>query len=168
MDELKSGLPSATDSPAGARSSGTWWRLPLLLAVVLAAIVLVRGARVDERTPAPRKLPPSPAIATGKSVSLVIDYGNNRERRFDDIAWHEGMTVDDALNAASQMPDPISYGVAGNGELTLLTRIDETYNEWGNGSNWTYKVNDVAGDRSLAIYELQPGDRVLWTFGRPQ
>lgn len=164
----KSEFPSATDSPAGTRSSGAWWRLPLLLAIVLAAIVLARGARVNERTPPPRKLPPAPAAATGKSVSLVIDYGNGRERRFDDIAWHEGMTVDDALNAASHLPDPISYGVLGNGELTMLTWIDETYNEWGNGSNWTYQVNDVAGDRSLAIYELQPGDRVLWTFGRPQ
>lgn len=168
MTESKPESSFAAESTAGEPAHGAWWRLPLLLAVVLAAIVVVRASRDDERTPAPRKPPLAPAAATGKSVSLVIDYGDGRQRKFDAIGWHEGMTVDDLLNAASQTPDPISYGVAGNGELTMLTRIDETYNEWKHGSNWTYKVNDVSADRSLAIYSLQPGDRVLWTFGKQQ
>lgn len=158
----------AADSSFAAPASAAWWRLPLLLAVVLTAILIARASRVEVRTPAPRKLPVSPAAASGKSVSLTINYGGGRERKFDAIDWYAGMTVDDLLNAASQLPDPISYGVLGNGELTLLTRIDETHNEWEHGSNWTYQVNDVAADRSLAIYELQPGDRVLWTFGKPQ
>jgi hypothetical protein len=168
MEESTNELRSTADSAAGVRGSGAWWRLPLLLTVVLATILIVRATRVDERTPAPRKLPAAPAAATGKSVALVIDYGDGRERTFDAIAWHEGMTVDDLLNAASQMANPISYGVAGDGEMTLLTRIDESHNQWEHGSNWTYKVNDVAADRSMAIYDLQPGDRVLWTFGKPQ
>lgn len=156
------------ESSAQRATSTAWWRLPLLLAVVLAAIVIARIARDGERTVAPRPLPVPPAAATGKSVSLVIDYGDGRERKFEAIAWHEGMTVDDLLNAASQLPDPISYGVLGNGELTLLANIDQTHNQWEHGGNWTYKVNDVPADRSLSIYELQPGDRVLWSFGRQQ
>ena len=31
--------------PAGVRARGAWWRLPLLLAVVLAAILIVRATR---------------------------------------------------------------------------------------------------------------------------
>ena len=46
--------------------------------------------------------------------------------------------------------------------------LNESHNQWEHGSNWTYKVNDVTADRSMAIYDLQPGDRVLWTFGKPQ
>jgi hypothetical protein len=101
-----------------------------LLAVVFGAIVIARASRVEERAVAPRQLPVPSAAAAGKSVALTIEYGDGRERKFDAIAWHEGMTVDDLLNAASQLPDPISYGVLGNGELTLLTNIDKTHNEW--------------------------------------
>jgi hypothetical protein len=156
------------ESSTQTAPSTAWWRLPLLLAVVLAAILIARAAREEVRTVAPRPLPVPPTAQTGKSVALVINYGDGRERKFDAVAWHEGMTVDDLLNAASQLPDPISYGVLGNGELTLLTNIDQTHNKWEHGGNWTYKVNDVPADRSLEIYELQPGDRVLWTFGRQQ
>jgi hypothetical protein len=41
-------------------------------------------------------------------------------------------------------------------------------NEGAGGRNWTYRVNDKHADRSFAVYELQPGDHVLWTFATPQ
>jgi hypothetical protein len=50
--------------------------------------------------------------------------------------------------------------------MMLLVRIDDTTNDRTGGRNfWTYSVNDVPADRSLAVYELRPGDRVLWKYG---
>ena len=77
---------SAIAGKQPARSGGAWWRLPLLLAVVLVAIVAARSARVDERGSASRDSAATPAPeASGKFVSLAIDYGEGRERKFDAI-----------------------------------------------------------------------------------
>ncbi len=73
------------------------------------------------------------------------------------------MTVGELLNSASRL-DGLTYSLQGNGEMTLLTRLGENPNEGVNGRNWTYFVNGERADRSLASFELRPGDRVLWTF----
>jgi hypothetical protein len=170
MNGSKNADQSGTnESEPPARAGTAWWRLPLLLAVVLVAIVAARSARVAERGPTThvRSAPPA-AIPSGKFVSLVINYGGGRERKFDAIPWHEGMNVDDVMIAASELPNGITYDITGDHEMTMVTRIDDTYNMWGRLSNWTYKVNDVPADRSMKVFELQPGDRVLWTFGPRQ
>lgn len=53
----------------------------------------------------------------------------------------------------------------GSGQGAFVTAIDGVANEGAEKNNWTYEVNGKSGDRSHAIYELHPGDRVLWTFG---
>jgi Domain of unknown function (DUF4430) len=166
MNEAKNSRhPVAPDADAPA--SASWWRLPLLLAVVLAAIVAARTTRIHEREVGSSAVLPQ-AEATGKTVSLEIRFGDGRERRFDTIPWFPGMTVDQLMLAASRLPDGVRYGAAGDHERMMLTNIDDSYNEWGGGRNWTYQVNGVPADRSIGIYELQPDDRVLWTFGKQQ
>jgi len=158
----------AADSLPSA--SGAWWRLPLLLVVVLIAIIAARTSHTRTRGPSsPAKLQPPPVgDAAGKTVSLTIHFGDGKERKFDNVAWRPGMTVDDLLAAASRMTDGIYYTVVGDHEQMLLTSINSDANERAAGRHWTYSVNDVPADRSLGIYELQPGDRVLWTFGKQQ
>lgn len=78
------------------------------------------------------------------------------------------MTVDQLMLAASRLPDGVRYGTAGDHESMMLTNIDDSYNEWAGGRNWTYQVNGVPADRSIGIYKLEPDDRVLWTFGKQQ
>jgi hypothetical protein len=78
------------------------------------------------------------------------------------------MTVDDMMTAASRLPNGIRYRVGGDGEMMLLENIDGIENEWGGSRFWLYRVNEALADRSMGIYELQPGDRVLWTFGEKE
>jgi hypothetical protein len=152
-----------------ASRSGAWWRLPFLLAAVLVAIVAARSLQPHERSPASENAAtPQPAESTGRTVALIIRFDAGRERKFDAIAWHPGMTVDELLTAASRLPSGITYTVSGDHEMTLLGSIDGVVNEWGGGKNWTYQVNEVPADRSFAVYEIQPGDRVLWTLGRQE
>jgi hypothetical protein len=68
----------------------------------------------------------------------------------------------DLLNAASS---DLAITQRGSGQAALLTAIGDVSNEGAGGSNWTYEVNGQSADRSFAVYELRPGDRVLWTFG---
>jgi hypothetical protein len=168
MNESEKYEPSAVAADNSSRTNGAW-RLPLLLAVVLVAIVAARSSQTHERTPATPVAPaPLTADATGKVVSLAIQFDAGREREFDAIDWHPGMTVDDLMTAASRLPNGITYTVTGDHEMTLLGSIDGVINERRGDRFWTYRVNGVPADRSLAVYELQPGDRVLWTFGRQE
>jgi hypothetical protein len=133
---------------------------------VLTAILLWRSR---ENWDAPRqrndKSPPASTNAEAQDrVSLTIDYGNDRRQDFDSVAWHEGITVADLLKSA---PD-LGITQKGTGQGAFLTAINGVANEGAEGKNWTYEVNGKSGDRSFAVYELRPGDRVLWTFGPPR
>lgn len=160
--------PGATPKSKAART-GDWWRLPLLLAVVLLAIVAARSAQVKDRTGgADAKTPLGAVDPKAAPVSLMIRSSDGKEREFKNIGWRPGMTIDDLMSEAGRGTDGFNYRVAGDGQMSMLHAIDRDFNEWEGGRNWTYQVNDQPGDRSFAVYELKPGDRVLWTFGKQQ
>jgi hypothetical protein len=162
----------SSDSADGACGTGTCgggWRLPVLLALVLAAILIARRRGEGYTTVAPQNAAAPDAASDAaqpgnQTVSLAIAIGDGVERRFDAVPWHEGMTVDDLLTAASRRPNGIQYSVRGDGASALLMQIDEARNEGPRGRNWTYTVNGTRADRSFAVYPLRPGDQVLWTF----
>jgi hypothetical protein len=143
--------------------------LPLLLALVLAAVLLARsrGPRETPHTEADRSATPSGA-ATGETVTVAVDFGDGRRREFDAVSWRDGMTVRDVLTAAVDSSGGVKFAQQGAGESAFLTEIDGVKNEGGGGSNWTFAVNGQFGDRSFAIYPLRAGDRVLWSFAEQQ
>jgi hypothetical protein len=59
----------------------------------------------------------------------------------------------------------LSVDQKGSGQAAFLTSIDGVANQGADGKNWTFAVNGQSADRSFAVYELRPGDHVLWTFG---
>jgi hypothetical protein len=154
------------DSHSQAQRSSAWWRLPLLLAVVLAAILWARGCGIEEVAKELDKdnAAPAPAADAREKVSLEIDFGDGRRKAVDAIAWRDGMTVADLL---AKTPD-LKVTQRGSGESAFLTTIDDVSNEGAEGRNWIYAVNGKTADRSFAIYTLKSGDRVLWTFTKQQ
>lgn len=100
------------------------------------------------------------------TVPVVIDYRDGVEKHFTALAWKEGMTVLDVLNAAKASPHGITFTSTGSGETTFVTQLDDLKNEGARGSrrNWTYEVNGKLADRSAAVYVLKPGDQVRWSF----
>jgi uncharacterized protein DUF4430 len=145
---------------------GPCWRLPLLLALVLGAIVCSQVARLRHE-PSENNIN-RPVPITGENpeqkVELTIDFGRGKRKNFEPIAWHADMTVADAMNASSG----VNIAQKGSGESALVTAIDGVENQGSHGLNWTYGVNGKMADRSFAVYELKPGDRILWTFGARQ
>jgi hypothetical protein len=145
---------------------GPWWRLPLLLTLVFVAIVCSQLARLRHEPPENSSNRPAP-ITDGKpeqKIELTIDFGGGKRKNFEAIAWHADMTVADAMNASSGL----NIAQKGAGESAFVTAIDGAENQGSDGMNWTYSVNGKIADRSFAVYELKPGDRVLWTFGSRQ
>jgi hypothetical protein len=148
------------------KTCGPWWRLPLLLGFVLAAIVWSRVRSLREVPHETEKGNPQ-LVADADShgtVALAIDFGGGRRKIFDAIAWREGMTVADMFSKGLD----VAVTQKGSGESALLTAIDGVANEGTDGRNWTYAVNGQVADRGFAVYRLRPGDRVLWTFGPRQ
>jgi hypothetical protein len=144
--------------------------LPLLLTLVLAAILITRSRGVRQTTttssiePVKIAANTAPDAESGQKVPLTVDFGEGNARTIEALAWREGMTVGDLLAAASQLPGGIQVASQGTGDSTFLTAIDGVANEGASGRNWTYSVNGQRGDRSYAVFDLRPGDHVLWTF----
>ena len=109
-------------------------------------------------------LPVSHAEEDAKTLTLVIDYGDGVQKHFLGLACKRGMTVLDVLEAAKQHPRGIRFSYRGKGATAFLTQIDDLKNE-GRGKNWIYHVNGKVGDRSFAVFEVKPSDKVLWKFG---
>jgi hypothetical protein len=136
------------------------------LAFVLAAVWLVRGMR-ESASPAHEAKRAAPAEAvTGLTVSLAIDFGDGRRTEYQPIAWREGMTVYDVTSETQR--NDLKLKTIGTGESAFLANLDGVENEGADGRNWIYSVDGKVGDRSFAVFELEPGDRVLWTFGKQQ
>jgi hypothetical protein len=141
--------------------------LPLLLGLVLVAILLIRSrgihhAATDSGEPSNGAAATSPAVPAGNTVSLEIDFGDGQPRTYLPVPWRKGMTVRD-LTRETQRAD-IKLVVRGTGASAFLDNLDGVANEGADGRNWLFSVNGEPGDRSFAVYELQPGDQVLWTF----
>jgi hypothetical protein len=143
-----------------------WWRLPLLLALVLAVIIWSRAHNSREVPGQKNAEMPTPIAKSDPrpKVVLSIDYGNGRRTDFAAIGWRDGMTAADLTKA---WPN-ITIKQKGDGESAFVTAIDEVENQGADGKNWMYSVNGQMADRSFAIYKLKPDDHVLWTFGPRQ
>lgn len=102
-----------------------------------------------------------PAGHGRQHVSLAIDFGDGHTKDITDVAWSPGMTVADVLSGQQNL----AVEKKGSGSGALLTSIDGSANQGADGKNWTFSVNNQLADRSYAVYELQAGDHVLWTFG---
>jgi len=124
-----------------------------LLGLTLVALIL---SGVTGRLPAQE-----PAA---KTVSLAVEYGDGSEKRFAALPWREGLTVFDALQAASRKKGKLDIGHRGDGATLFILALDGVKNEGAGGKNWRYHVAGKLADRSCAVYELKPGDAVVWRF----
>jgi hypothetical protein len=160
------------------------WKLPLLLAIVFVAILVINGKGVRQTIPgegdaatqadgpaAERAAAESADLPANQTVGLAIDFGDGRRREWKSIAWREAFTVADALAAVREegvkanKVAALSFSQQGTGASAFLSEMDGVANEGAERRNWMYRVNGERADRSFAIYELKPGDQVLWTFG---
>ncbi len=124
----------------------------------LIAIVAIAGC-LGERGSVTAPTPP------GKPVEVQIDFNGHGQNKQFHIDWSPNLTAFSCLERL-QVDGKLKVTSRGTGNQTMLTSIDGLENLWAAGDNWIYYVNDHLGDRSSTVSELQPGDRVVWRFGK--
>lgn len=158
--------PQDSTDESSCTTCGSLWRLPLLLAVVLVAIVTYRiwqpaTSPLNSHTGIAAEHGPNALPPTTERVTLAVDFGNGERREFAAIGWKQGMTV---ANLMAQVPE-LQVVQKGSGSGSFLVSINGVANAESKSRFWTYEVNGQSADRSFAVQQLQPGDRVLWSFG---
>ena len=158
-------METTANSPDARESSSNagWWKLPLLLAIVLLAMLFWRQGQPVVDSGVTRATGGSPA-ATGEVVKLEIDFGNGARRSFDSLPWKAEMTVEDVMLAARDFRPGISYSQIGEGAKGFLTELEGLKNEGFAGRNWQYDVAGSPGTRSFCLETVDAGELVRWTF----
>ena len=102
----------------------------------------------------------------GETVRVVVEFGGEKTKTFEKIAWREGMTALDAMNQAKKAAEGIAFTYRGKDSRAFLTSIDGVKNEGGGlkGRNWTYRVNGKLAKKSFAVMELEADDVLTWKF----
>ncbi|QEG20864.1 DUF4430 domain-containing protein [Mariniblastus fucicola] len=97
------------------------------------------------------------------TVALEIDFGGEKRSKSIDVVCSPDSTVLSTLQRAENTGE-LKIEFSGSGETAFVNSIDGVKND-GDGSNWTYRVNDDLGDKSAGVFPVGPGDRISWTFG---
>jgi hypothetical protein len=106
------------------------------------------------------------AAPKASTVRLEVDYGDGVQVHFSALAWREGMTVLDALNAAQANPHGITFTQKGTGTSAMIIKIGDVKNQGGADAskNWLFYLNDKPGEVGAGSQRLKPGDAILWKF----
>lgn len=134
------------------------------------------GAGGCDRAPQPNQLPaqapaakPTPTgdqpAATSLEIPVVVDFRNGQPALEGTVQLPADATAFAALQAfAAQSGFEVQS--RGTGETIFVIAIRDVANQGAKGDNWTYRVNGQLGDRSAGIYQLKPGDKLAWIFGK--
>lgn len=99
------------------------------------------------------------------SIQLMIDFRSQRENLSMTVPCAGDSTVLSILQRA-QATGGLEFLYQGKAESAFVRSIGGVENLAANGNNWVYRVNDELGDRSCGAFSLNPGDHVLWVFGK--
>ncbi len=104
--------------------------------------------------------------ATGVSVTvdLTIDFNGQAGNKTVAVPCSGDSTVFSTLERAMNMGD-LEFESSGRGESAFVISIDDVENQRAAGDNWTYRVNGELADRGCGVYDIQPGDQIMWHFG---
>src|SRR5258708_4648102 len=97
--------------------------------VAFTTLALVFAENGCRERPSPKPVS-APAAAT-QTVQLTIDYGDGGQKRLTALAWRDGTTVLDLLEAAKAHPHGITFTKRGSGQATLVTKIDDLAKQEG-------------------------------------
>lgn len=137
-----------------------------LLCAVFAALAF--GALFVASPASQARQPAATSDRMFRSVTLVIAYGDDVEKRYGMLPWTEGMTALDAMKLAQAKPAPLGLvmELVGEGDRAFVKSLEGMPNEGGKpgNRNWVYRINDRKGDRSCGVAPLAHGDTLLWQF----
>ncbi len=139
-------------------------KLVLATAILICCVSIAPAHRLFAQDAATK---PSAANSakTAKTVALVFELPGDVELHYKAIPFTDGMTVFEAMTAASKHSRALSFKHSGSGEFAFLNEIEGVKNEGASGKNWTYKVDGERAKVGMGSMKLKEGSHVLWLFG---
>ncbi len=106
--------------------------------------------------------------ADGNTVgncNLVIRFNGKSEDREFQVPCPLSSTV---LTVMRSVPTgSLEFEMIGATDATaFIVSIGGVENEKNLGDNWVYRVNGNLGDKSSGLFPVQPGDSIVWSFGK--
>ncbi len=143
-------------------------KLQKLFLLALGGAILAAGGcerPAENRSPVKATDQVAPEVATTLDVEVEVDFQNETPVVRGAIELPPGTTAFSALEALAEA-NKLAVESTGDGETRFVVAIGPVANQGAGGDNWTYRVNGQLGDRSSGIFQLKPGDKVLWVFGK--
>ncbi len=100
-----------------------------------------------------------------ETVELTISFNGRQKDKQIMVEITSACSVLSVLQTAQQ-ENAIRFESRGAGETAFVTSFDGVENEQGSGDNWVYRVNRKLGNKSAGLFEINPGDKLDWTFGK--
>ena len=97
-------------------------------------------------------------------MALVINYGDDRPSRgIDELVWHDGMSVLDALDFAQNELDDFTFSLKQfDGIGNFVYSIDSLGGN--NKKYWLFCVNGKPSNMGVNSKMLKPGDEIVWFY----
>ena len=99
------------------------------------------------------------------NCDLVIRFNGKAEDREFQVPCPPSSTV---LTVMRSVPNgSLEFEMIGADNATaFIVSIGGVENEKNLGDNWVYRVNGKLGDKSSGLFPVQPGDSIVWSFGK--
>ncbi len=105
------------------------------------------------------------------SVTLELHFPQKKEvRKFKPVAWKDGQTVFEVLEALRKREEEFEFKYRGKGSTLFVFEIAGVENEGGRGNNWVFLVDEKVADRSAGVMKVEKGAKIVWRYGsyKPQ
>lgn len=102
-------------------------------------------------------------------VSLMLDFGNNKIKTFNNIEFENKTTVFALLEKVTRENNiNLSYKDYGSELGVLIESFGEVANNFESDHYWQYWVNNVYAQVGASNYQLKKGDVVEWKYIKGQ
>jgi hypothetical protein len=130
------------------------------LKIIVPVLIFFCGALAGFAIASPQQ---ATTAARGEVVSIMVDSGVGDIIIFNDLTPLEGETLF-ALTRRAVQAKNIAFGYKDYAGLgAFVTQIGPAI-ESSNGAYWQFWVNNVYAQAGADLYEVQPGDVIVWKF----
>ena len=124
------------------------------LLVLLAFLVVIGGARLVSKTPAPQ---PTPSVVEKIGIATItITAGPQDSKTFESVAFTNGETALEFTRKVAQVE------TTGEGETAFVTAINGIVASETNRQFWSFGINGQDAPVGAGAYKVKDSDIISW------
>ena len=99
------------------------------------------------------------------TVDLTVEFADGRPAIEVAVPCSDDSTAFSTLERAHRIGD-LKLSASGSGERAFVHSIDGVAGDSQQDTYWFFFVNDKLGERGSGVTQVDPGDRVRWSYTR--